>query len=98
MTQCVDYSSVPEEEKDVKAIADILEYLGIDKAELFGDLVALAVCIEHEVPCESADGIKRVQTIQSLNITFGFAGISGFPFHAFCRRYCPTKYEAWLEA
>lgn len=94
----VDYSSLPEDQKDEKAIRDILDYLGMDKAALFGDLVALAVAIEHEIPCMSNDGKARVQKLQGLNATFGFAGITGFPFHAFCRRYCPTKYKEWVES
>ena len=91
------YKNLEPKEADEQAIRDIVEYLS-GREQLFGDLVQLAVCIEHEIPCESSDGKARVQKFQSLNMTFGFAGITGFPFHAFCRRYCPNKYKAWVES
>jgi hypothetical protein len=31
-------------------------------------------------------------------MTLGFAGISGRPFHAFCRRYCLNKYREWMAS
>lgn len=96
----IDYSTLQmsEKEKDEKAIQDILEYLGMEKAALFGDIVQLACCIEHEILCLSNDGQLRKQTIQGLNMTLGFAGISGRPFHAFCRRYCLSKYREWMAS
>lgn len=94
MTYYVNYADIPEAEKQPRALQDIMEYLGVDKAHLFGDLVALATMIEHEIPDDSG----KVSTIQSLNLTFGFAGISGFPFHQFCKRYCPSKYTEWVNS
>ena len=94
----VSYKGMDPEAADEKAISDIMEYLGIEKAALFGDLVALATHIEWEIPCESNDGQMRTQKIQGLNMAMGFAGISGFPFHAFCRRFCPTKYKKWMDS
>lgn len=94
----VSYKGMDPEAADEKAISDIMEYLGIEKAALFGDLVQLAVCIEHEIPCDSVDGTPRVQVLMGLNMTMSFAGIAGFPFHAFCRRFCPTKYREWMES
>lgn len=96
MSYEVSYKGMDPEAADEKAISDIIEYLGTEKAALFGDLVQLAVCIEHEIPCDSVDGTPRVQVLMGLNMTMSFAGISGFPFHAFCRRFCPTKYAAWM--
>jgi hypothetical protein len=37
-------------------------------------------------------------TVDLVNATMGFAGISGYPFHAFCRAYMLTKYRAWMAA
>lgn len=94
----ISYEGLGEKEADKKAIVDILEYLGTDKVALFGDLVALAVCVENEIPCKSNSGELRKQTVQGLNLTMAFGGISGRPFHAFCRRYCPGKYEEWKNS
>lgn len=77
------------QEQDEKAIADIMEYLGTAKAALFGDLVAVAVCIA-QVP-------DTKFKINSLNMMMGMAGISGRPFHAFCRRYCLKAYREWMS-
>jgi hypothetical protein len=90
------YKGTDRKAADEKALCDILDYLGTENLPLYGDLVGLAVCIEHEIPCEANDGQLRKQSIQGLNMTFGFAGISGYPFHAFCRRYCPNKYREWM--
>lgn len=35
-------------------------------------------------------------TIQNLNFAFGFTGIDGYPFHAFCRKYRLADYRAWM--
>lgn len=93
----VSYKDMDPTEADEKAIRDIVDYLD-GREQLFGDLVQLATCVEHEIPCESSDGKARVQPFHSLNMTFGFAGIQGFPFHAFCRRYCPNKYAEWMAS
>lgn len=33
-------------------------------------------------------------TINDIN--FCLAGVSGYPFHAFCRHYALDKYRAWM--
>lgn len=35
--------------------------------------------------------------LQWTNMAMAFAGVSGYPFHAFARRYMPAKYEAWIN-
>lgn len=35
-------------------------------------------------------------SIGMLNMAMGFAGVSGMPFHAFCRRYPLAKYRIWM--
>lgn len=77
------------EELDAKAIDDIKEYLGRDKdgAERFQILLDCA----NEVN-------QGKMTVQQLNFTFGFAGIQGRPFHAFCRKYLLEKYKEWLRS
>lgn len=34
--------------------------------------------------------------LQAVNFSMAFCGVSGFPFHAFAKRYMPKKYEAWI--
>jgi hypothetical protein len=73
------------EQLDERALNDIREYLG-DK-EKYDYLVSFA---------EAIDGEKR--TVQHLNFAMAFAGISGRPFHAFCRKYCLEHYKNWLRS
>lgn len=35
-------------------------------------------------------------TFKQFNFLFGIAGVTGRPFHAFCRRYCLEEYRAWM--
>lgn len=37
-------------------------------------------------------------TIKGLNFAFGFVGVQGYPFHAFCRKYVLDKYRAWMAS
>lgn len=37
-------------------------------------------------------------TIPQLNFALSFAGVSGYPFHAFCRKYCLQPYREWMAA
>jgi hypothetical protein len=37
-------------------------------------------------------------TIQTFNSAMGFAGIKGYPFHAFCRKYRLADYRAWMSS
>lgn len=36
--------------------------------------------------------------IDQLNFYFGIVGISGRPFHAFCRKYFLDKYLIWMRS
>lgn len=96
------YKGMDRKQADEKAINDIWEWMSgtyHDKAiTLYGDLVQLAVHIEYELPMRGKDGTPHVLKFNSLNMTFGMAGISGYPFHAFCRRYCPNKYREWMTS
>lgn len=33
--------------------------------------------------------------IEPVNFGLGIAGVSGYPFHALCRRYALERYRAW---
>ncbi len=35
-------------------------------------------------------------TVPHLNLAMGFAGVQGFPFHAFCRKFKLANYREWL--
>lgn len=94
----ISYKGLDRKRADEKAIQDIAGYLGDERVALFGDLVAYATCIEHEIEMLGQDGKPHKQTMQGLNMTFGFAGISGYPFHAFCRRYCLSAYRTWMAS
>ena len=80
------------EAKDERAIEDIKEYLNDPKK--FDLLVEGAESIEKKGRPVGADKI----TVQKLNFIFGMAGITGRPFHAFCRRYCLEPYKEWLRS
>ena|SRR5687768_3837839 len=34
--------------------------------------------------------------INTINFCLGFTGVSGYPFHAFCRKYMLDKYREWM--
>jgi hypothetical protein len=38
------------------------------------------------------------ETIQRINLWFAMGGISGYPFHAFCRKYHLAAYREWMHA
>ena len=82
MSQKVDYSGIADRrQKDDKAIADIQSYLG-EKA--------------WKVLLEEALKVQSGNDFQQINIAMSFAGISGFPVHAFGRRYCLVGYREWM--
>lgn len=31
-----------------------------------------------------------------VNMLLSFMGVSGYPYHAFCRRYCLQAYREWM--
>lgn len=70
------------EQIDVEAIKDIKDYC----SEKQWDALQQAV---GQVECGHL-------TIDNLNFMFGIAGVSGLPFHAFCRKYCLEQYRAWM--
>jgi len=37
-------------------------------------------------------------TIDHVNMSFGLAGVQGYPFHAFCRKYLLKKYREWMHS
>jgi len=96
MTHYNRYYDGPEsrEAKDKRAIEDIKEYLGTDAKgkEKFDLLVEGAESIGRGGRPVGADKI----TVLKLNFIFGMAGITGRPFHAFCRKYCLGPYKEWL--
>jgi hypothetical protein len=36
------------------------------------------------------------QPINTVNFALSFAGVSGYPFHSFCRKYMLDRYRAWM--
>jgi hypothetical protein len=81
----IPYVEGSREELDAKAINDIKEYLNDSK--------------KWELLLECAKAVNEgTLSAQQMNFTFGFAGIEGRPFHAFCRKYCLEKYKEWLAS
>jgi hypothetical protein len=80
----VDYSKIQDPvEKDAKAIQDIVDYLG---KEMTAEL------LKEAAKCTTADHV------QTMNWTFGFAGITGLPFHAAMRCSCREAYKLWCRS
>ena len=42
--------------------------------------------------------IEGPHTIKDINMSLAFAGVSGYPFHAFCRKYSLEKYREWMQS
>lgn len=83
----IQYKHLGREEADAKAIEDIKDWMGRDEkgAERFLILVEVA----NEI-------LQGKSPFGSLNMTMGFVGIQGFPFHAFARKYCLEPYREWM--
>lgn len=82
MSVQVDYSGIADRrQKDDKAIADIQSYLGKKT---------------WEVLLGESEKVQTGNDFQQINIAMSFAGISGFPVHAFGRRYCLVGYREWM--
>lgn len=76
------YDNLSREQADIAAIHDIEEYLGSpDK-------------MQHLI--NAAEMCQTVRDIVTLNMSMAFAGISGRPFHALCRRHCLNAYRMWM--
>lgn len=70
--------------KDAKAIDDIREYCWPELWDAL--LVESGACRER----------GTAEAFQQLNIAMAFAGISGFPVHAWGRKHCLAAYRAWM--
>ena len=42
--------------------------------------------------------IIKTDSISTINMTMGFIGVSGYPFHAICRAYRLEDYRAWMAS
>jgi parvulin-like peptidyl-prolyl isomerase len=65
---------------DANALKDVKEYLGARR---------------WKIVKEAAKASATSKDVQNLNYAMAFAGITGFPFYAFCRKYCPKAYMEW---
>lgn len=77
------YVGKPDAELDEDAIKDLKEWFSEKQWE-----IALQIAGQIQAGTE---------TIQNLNMAFGFCGVSGRPFFAFCRRYCPAEFRVWCR-
>lgn len=84
-----DYSTIQDRKaKDEQAIKDIREYLSQAQWDAFMIMVGELKADQSRTPTKK---------IQSLNFAMGmFAGITGFPFHAFCRKYLLAEYREFM--
>lgn len=76
------------EELDKKALEDIKDYLGRHEK----GYEMLLTLIDYAIQCRTAEDV------QGLNFSLGMVGISGRPFHAFCRKYCLPAFLLWLSS
>lgn len=75
-----------------------VSYKGMSRAE--ADTKAIKDIQEYLTPKQWEIFMGMVAnpdtTIHTLNMSFGFVGVSGYPFHAFCRKYMFDKYVEWM--
>lgn len=38
-----------------------------------------------------------IEAIDELNMAIMIGGVSGLPYHAFCRKHCLTAYRLWMH-
>lgn len=80
-----DYRSLSKEDADIAALKDIESYLGEEK-------------YQNLVKGVELDYAKGELSAERLNFLFGIAGISGYPFHAFARKYMLDSYRGWMHS
>lgn len=85
MRSTIDYSNLSREDADRAALKDMLQYLGVEKFDLLIDMTQGEVF--------SDDPVKG---IAQINFYCGFAGVTGLPFFAFCRKYAKQAYRQWM--
>lgn len=82
MGYSISYAHPSREEADEQATKDIQEYISSEGWD----------ALQQAVGQVNAG----VLSIQALDQLMGFAGVRGFPFHAFCRKYCLKAYREWM--
>jgi len=82
MHSTVSYKDMSREAADAAALADIREYCSPKQWEA---LLTLSLQVS-----------KGTAPIEALAFGFGVAGISGYPFHAYCRHYCLGAFRTWM--
>lgn len=83
MAHEVSYKGLPRWQADDKAIDDLRHYVG-EKT--------------FKVLREEADQCTTVKHLREINAAMAFAaGVQGYPFHAFARRYMLTAYREWMH-
>lgn len=85
MKTVVDYGreAKTREERDEAALRDIQEYCS---ERQWGALMEMARQVR-----------EGLLTIDHIDRGMGIAGIGGYPFHAFCRKYCLEAYRTWMH-
>lgn len=71
-----------EEAGDKAALKDLKQWLGTERYGRF---------------CGIACMCKTAKDVAGLNFLLGFAGATGRPFHALCRKECPEAFKLWLK-
>ena len=84
MGYTINYADITDKfERDRKAVEDTKDYLGEERFNL----------IVREL-----QQVLTPEQVDSINMMFAFAGISGLPFHAMMRKYCLYAYRQWMAA
>lgn len=80
----ISYVDMPPVIADEHALKDIQEYLTPKQWDAALELAA-----------EVAAGRTEFGAVR---MGFTIVGVSGYPFHAFCRKYCLEAYREWMHA
>ena len=83
MSNTVDYSKLADtrETRDLVALDDLSAWMGERRMGILLAEATKAVTAAH---------------VARLNMVMSFAGVTGLPFHAFCRANCLEAYRGWM--
>lgn len=74
---------MPRWQADDRALDDLKEWLTDKNWQIFR---------------EEAEKVTDAQGWITINNSFGFIGVQGYPVHAFGRRYCLIGYRDWMHS
>lgn len=107
MAQTIEYSKLSEDkfERDRMALEDLESWYS-DNKKMREHLRGIAVAANEYTRELSTDtettrkafNARAIELIEHINVGMSLSGVSGLPFHAFCRKYCLKAYILWRES